>query len=63
MLFNLVMIITDDGLVMHVHVCAYTNTWWRHDMETLPELLVFCKPKAPVTGAFPSLRASNAGLC
>ena len=39
LLFNLTIIIIDDGLAMHA--CIYMNTWWRHDMETLPALLVF----------------------
>ena len=35
-----------------------TPSWWRHDTETLSELLEFCKG-SPVTGG-PSQRDCNA---
>ena len=35
------------------------NTWWRHDMEMLSVLLPLCGGNSPVTGRFPSQRASN----
>ena len=36
--------------------------WWGHDMETLSPSQVLCEGKPPVTGGFPSQRASNKGL-
>ena len=33
--------------------------WWHHDMETLSLLLALCEGNPPVTGGFPSQRASN----
>ena len=30
--------------------------WWRHQMETLSELLAICAGNSPVTGEFPSHR-------
>ena len=28
-------------------------SWWRHQMETFPELLALCEGNPPVTGGFP----------
>ena len=33
--------------------------WWYHAMETLSTLLALCEGNPPVTGGFPSQRASN----
>ena len=32
------------------------NTWWRHQMEALPALLVPCVGNSPFTGEFPTQR-------
>ena len=34
-------------------------TWWRHQMESFVPLLALCEGNSPVTGEFPSQRASN----
>ena len=34
-------------------------TWWRHQMEMVSTLLALCEGNPPVTGGFPSQRASN----
>ena len=36
--------------------------WWRHHMETLFPLLALCEGNPPITGGFPSKRATNMGL-
>ena len=36
--------------------------WWWHGMERLSTLLALCEGNPPVTGGFPSQRASNADL-
>ena len=33
--------------------------WWRHDIETLSASLPLCEGNPPVTGGFPSQRASD----
>ena len=38
------------------------STWWRHDRETFSALLALCEGNPPMTGGFPSQKASNAGL-
>ena len=40
--------------------CIYT--WWSHQMETFSALLALCVANSPVTGEFPSQRASGAEL-
>ena len=35
------------------------HTWWHHDMGTFSMLLAICEGNPPVTGGFPSQRASN----
>ena len=35
---------------------------WRHQMEIFSALLALCEGNSPVTGEFPSQRASNAGF-
>ena len=40
----------------------FTVSLWRHDIETRSALLTFCEENPPVTGGFPSQRASNAGF-
>ena len=37
-------------------------TWWRHQMETFSALLAICAGNSPVTGEFPSQKASDAEL-
>ena len=37
-------------------------TWWRHQMETFSALLALYMGNSPVTGEFPSQRASDAEL-
>ena len=34
----------------------FSNTWWRHQMETFSALLALCAGYSPVTGEFPSQR-------
>ena len=41
-------------------ICS--NPWWHHDMEMLPSLLALCEGNPPVSGGYPSQRASNAEL-
>ena len=36
--------------------------WWRHQMETFFALLAFCAGNSPVTGEFPTKKASDAEL-
>ena len=36
------------------------SPWWRHQMETFSALLALCAGNLPVTGEFPSQRASDA---
>ena len=36
------------------------KAWWRRDMKTLSALLALCEGYSPVTGGFPSQKASNA---
>ena len=38
------------------------DAWWGHDIETLSALLALCVGNPPVTGGFPSQRASNVEL-
>ena len=33
-----------------------SNSWWRHQLETLSALLAFCVGNLPVTGEFPAQR-------
>ena len=35
---------------------CHWKTWWHHQMETFPMLLVLCEGNPPVTGGFPSQR-------
>ena len=37
-------------------------SWWHHNMETFSTLLALCEENPPVTGGFPSQRASKADL-
>ena len=39
-----------------IHHNEYSNTWWRHQMETYSALLALCARNSPVTGEFPSQR-------
>ena len=39
-----------------------TNSWWRHQMEARTTLLALYEGNPPVTGGFPSQRASSAVL-
>ena len=39
-----------------------TRLWWCCDLEMLCTLIAFCKQSTPVTGGFPSPRASNVEL-
>ena len=39
-----------------------SGTLWRHEMEAFSALLALCEGNRPVTGRFPSQRASNADL-
>ena len=38
------------------------HPWWRHPMETRPELLAVLRGNPPVTDGFPSQRAGDKGL-
>ena len=38
------------------------SPWWRHQMETVSSLLTLCEENWPVTGRFPSQRASISGF-
>ena len=42
--------------------CYKYRTWWPHDMDTLSAFLALCIGNPPVTGGFPTQRASNAAL-
>ena len=46
------------SLSMHftVRQVSSSQTWWRHQMETLSALLALCEGNLPVTGRFPSQR-------
>ena len=48
------------------HLCGVhpmlLSTLWRHHMETLSALLALCEGNPPVTGGFPSQKASNTGF-
>ena len=46
---------------MRCNVCVF-KPWWLHEMETISMLLALCEGNAPVTGGFPSQRASNAAF-
>ena len=51
--------------VMEINDIIHTTqfiTWWRHDKETLSALQALCEGNPPVTGGFPSQRASNTEL-
>ena len=39
-----------------------TNTWWRHQMETLSALLALCAGNSPVTIEFPAQRPVTWGF-
>ena len=39
-----------------------SQSWWRHEMEIFSAILALCEGNPPVTGGFPSERASNAGF-
>ena len=36
-----------------------SNTWWRHQMETISALLAVCAGNSPVTGEFPAQRPAT----
>ena len=38
------------------------SSWWRHQIKAVSALLAFYEDNLPVTGGFPSQRASNAGF-
>ena len=42
---------------------SYDTSWWRHQMETFSALLALWAGNSPVTGEFPSQRASDANSC
>ena len=44
------------------HLYEHTPSWWRHQMETFPALLVICAGNSPVTGEFPSQRPVTRGF-
>ena len=44
------------------HTCKLHSSWLRHDMEALSALQALCEGNPPVTGGFPSQRASDAGF-
>ena len=43
-------------------VHAVSDSLWRHQMKAFFALLALCEGNPPVTGRFPSQRASNAGF-
>ena len=44
-------------LIWYNHVCLlWSQSWWRHHMETFSALLALCAGNSPVTGEFPSQR-------
>ena len=49
------------GLHSHLPPIAVFS-WWRHQMETFSTFLALCAGNSPVTGEFPSQRASNGGF-
>ena len=46
----------------YVLFLGYQYSWWRHQMETFSALLTLCVENSPVTGEFPSQKASDAEL-
>ena len=40
-----------------------TTQWWRYHIDAFSALLALCVGNSPVTGEFPSQKASNADLC
>ena len=51
-----------DGVSNHWLLYCLLNCWFRHRSKKTPKLCVtgFCEGNSPVTGEFPSQRASNA---
>ena len=45
--------------LLHHH---YSAAWWLEGIESISELLALCDGNPPVTGGFPSQRASNTGF-
>ena len=41
---------------------VFTDSWWRHQMETFSMLLAFCAGNSPVTGEFPAQRLVTRSL-
>ena len=51
---------TEMAAVNPIVLIVINKSLWRHEMETFYVLLNLCDGKSPVTGGFPSQRASNA---
>ena len=43
-------------------IYAFTNTWWRHQMETFFAWLSICAGNSPVNGEFPAQRPATRSL-
>ena len=41
---------------VNIYIRPFTQTWWRHQMETFPAWLAICAGNSPVTDEFPAQR-------